>query len=93
MSVADLIFAVIPILLLIGGMTNRTPMPSSSALPLAAVVIYGIRLIRFETDTRVVHAAGASPFAELAGDLAQHRIHLSHAGGKHCTDVEALLSE
>jgi len=60
MSAADLIFAVIPILLLICWMTKRTPMPSSRALPLAAVVTYGIRLIWFGTDTRVVHAAVVS---------------------------------
>lgn len=54
---ADLIFAVIPILVLIGLMTKASPMPSAKALPLAAVLAYGIRLEWFGTDPRLVHAS------------------------------------
>jgi lactate permease len=57
MSSADLIFAVLPILLLIYWMTKASPMPSAMALPLAAVVAYGIRLGWFGTDAKLVHAA------------------------------------
>ena len=57
MSTADLILAATPILLLIYWMTRSTPMPSARALPLAAVVAYGIRLMWFGTDANVVHAS------------------------------------
>lgn len=45
MHFVDLIFAALPILLLIFLMTKKSPMPSARALPLAAVVAYGIRLM------------------------------------------------
>jgi lactate permease len=57
MPFADLIFAALPIVVLIFSMTKKSPMPSARALPLAAVVAYGIRLTWFGTDARVVHAA------------------------------------
>lgn len=57
MPFVDLIFAALPILLLIFSMTKKSPMPSARALPLAAVVAYGIQLMWFGTDTFVVHAA------------------------------------
>jgi lactate permease len=57
MSAADLIFAALPILLLIYWMTRSTPMPSAKALPLAAIVAYGIRLLWFGTEARLVHAS------------------------------------
>ncbi len=60
MLFADLIFAALPILLLIFSMTKKSPMASARALQLAAVVAYGIRLTWFGTDTRVVQAAVVS---------------------------------
>lgn len=57
MSAADLIVAAGPILLLIHWMTKKTPMPSARALPLAAVVAYGIRLVWFGTDANLVNAS------------------------------------
>lgn len=57
---ADLIFAAAPILVLIFSMTKRSPMPSAKALPLAALIAYGIRPMWFGTDARVVHAAVVS---------------------------------
>lgn len=57
MSAADLIFAATPIILLIHWMTKKKPMPSAWALPLAAVVAYGIRLVWFGTDANLVNAS------------------------------------
>ncbi len=57
MPLVDLIFAAVPILLLIFLMMKKSPMPSAKALPLAAVVAYGIRWMWFGTDTSVVHAS------------------------------------
>jgi lactate permease len=57
MSATDLIFAAGPILLLIYWMTKKTPMPSARALPLAALVAYGIRLAWFGTDANLVNAS------------------------------------
>lgn len=57
MSSADLIFAAGPILLLIFWMTKKTPMPSARALPLAALVAYGVRLAWFGTDANLVNAS------------------------------------
>ena len=57
MSTVDLIFAAGPILLLIHWMTKKTPMPSAQALPLAAVVAYGIRLAWFGTEANLVNAS------------------------------------
>jgi lactate permease len=62
MSISDLVFAALPILWLIFSMTKRAPMPSAKALPLAALIAYGIRLIWFGSDARVVHAAVVSGF-------------------------------
>jgi hypothetical protein len=57
MSAADLIFAAGPILLLIHWMTKKKPMPSVRALPLAALVAYGIRLAWFGTEANLVNAS------------------------------------
>jgi lactate permease len=57
MSAADLIFAAGPILLLIHWMTKKKPMPSAKALPLAALVTYGLRLAWFGTDATLVNAS------------------------------------
>ena len=57
MSAADLIFAAGPILLLIHWMTRKKPMPSAKALPLAALVAYGIRLAWFGTGANLVNAS------------------------------------
>ncbi len=57
MSIADLMLAAGPILLLIHWMTKKEPMPSAKALPLAAVVAYGIRLVWFGTDANLVNAS------------------------------------
>ena len=57
MTEANLIFAAGPILLLIFLMTKRVPMPSAKALPLAAVVTYGVQLAWFEADARQIHAS------------------------------------
>jgi lactate permease len=57
MPAVDLIFAFGPILLLIFWMTKHTPMPSARALPLAALLVYGIRLAWFDTGTQPVNAA------------------------------------
>ena len=54
---ADLIFAAEPVLLLIFWMTKKTPMPSAKALPLAALVAYGLRLAWFGTDANLVNAS------------------------------------
>lgn len=54
---ADLIFAIIPILVLIYWMTKASPMPSAKALPLAAILAYGIRLGWFGTKAKLVHAS------------------------------------
>lgn len=43
MFFANLIFAALPILLIIFSMTKKSPMPSARALPLAAMVAYGSR--------------------------------------------------
>ncbi len=57
MTAVDLFFAVGPVLLLIYWMTKKTPMSSTHALPLAAVVTYGVRLIWFGTDANLVNAS------------------------------------
>ncbi|MEN3940090.1 L-lactate permease [Prosthecobacter sp. SYSU 5D2] len=54
---ADLLFAAGPILLLIFLMTKKTPMPSPKALPLAALVAYGVRLAWFGTGASLVNAS------------------------------------
>ncbi|MDP3070850.1 MAG: L-lactate permease [Opitutaceae bacterium] len=57
MPLGDLICAAAPILLLIYWMTRQTPVPSAKALPLAALVAYGIRLAWFGTDANLVNAS------------------------------------
>ncbi|TLD69097.1 L-lactate permease [Phragmitibacter flavus] len=57
MPLVDLIFATGPILLLIFLMTKKTPMPSAKALPLAALVAYGIQFVWFGTGASLVHAS------------------------------------
>lgn len=57
MTATDLILAAGPVLLLVYWMTKRTPMPSAKALPLAAIVAYGVRLVWFGTDANLVNAS------------------------------------
>lgn len=57
MPVSDLLFAAGPILLLIFWMTKKTPMPSAKALPLVALVAYGVQLAWFGTDANLVNAS------------------------------------
>ncbi len=57
MNSADLLFAAGPIVLLIVLMTKPKPMPSARALPLVALVTYGIRLAWFGTDAALVNAS------------------------------------
>ncbi len=57
MKLLDVIFAAFPILLLIVSMTKKSPMPSAKALPLAAVVAYGIQLVWFKTEYQIINAA------------------------------------
>jgi lactate permease len=57
MPAADLIFAAGPILLLIFWMTKKKSMPSATALPLAALVAYVVRLVWFGTDANLVNAS------------------------------------
>ncbi len=47
----------LPLLGLIVVMTKPRPMPASLALPLAALVLYGLKLLLPPTDTRLVNAA------------------------------------
>lgn len=53
----DLILAAGPILLLIYWMTKAQPLPSATALPLAAVVAYGVQLAGFGRNLTVVNAS------------------------------------
>jgi len=57
MAAANLIFAGGPILLLIYLMTKKRPVPSAQALPLAAVVAYGVQLAWFGTNLTLVNAS------------------------------------
>jgi lactate permease len=57
---ADTTFAAIPVLLLIYWMTKTSPMPSARALPFAAIIAYGIRMVWFGTDANLVHASVAA---------------------------------
>lgn len=59
MGVLDFIFAGLPIGLLIYWMTKRDGMASSRALPLAALLLYGILLLYFGLNPVLVHAAVA----------------------------------
>jgi lactate permease len=52
----QLLFAYLPIVLLIFLMTKRNSMPSFRALPLTALVTYLIMLIIFRQDANLVHA-------------------------------------
>jgi len=57
MAVANLLFSAGPILLLIFLMMKTTPMSSARALPLAALVTYGIQLAWFRADPTQLHAS------------------------------------
>ena len=57
MQFTDLLFSVAPIVVLVYWMTKASPMPSARALPLAAILAYGIRLTWFQTDVSLVHAS------------------------------------
>jgi lactate permease len=53
----DLLAAVLPIALLVYWMTRKNSMPSNRALPLAALLLYGILLVWFGLGARLAHAA------------------------------------
>ncbi len=53
----DLVFAALPIVLLVYWMTKKNSMSSNRALPLAALLLYGILLGWFRTGWVLVHAA------------------------------------
>lgn len=55
--VLDILFAALPIALLVYWMTKKDSMPSNRALPLAALFLYGILLLWFRTGPVLVHAA------------------------------------
>ncbi len=57
MPVLDLLLAALPIALLVHWMTKRNSMPSNRALPLAALMMYGILLVHFRIGPLLVHAA------------------------------------
>jgi len=53
----DLLAAALPIVLLVYWMTKKDGMPSNRALPLAALLLYGVLLGWFALGPRLVHAA------------------------------------
>lgn len=53
----DFLLAALPIALLVYWMTKKRSMPSNRALPLAALLLYGILLVHFSAGPRLVHAA------------------------------------
>jgi lactate permease len=53
----DVVFSALPVALLIYWMTKRPGTPSNRALPLAALLLYGLRLVYFQTPPWLVHAA------------------------------------
>jgi lactate permease len=57
MSQADLLFAAAPLLLLIFLMVKKAPLPSSVALPLAAVMVYLLQGFWFGADPTRIHAS------------------------------------
>lgn len=57
MPALDLIFAALPVALLIFWMTKRRSVPSNRALPLAALMLYAILLGYFAVRPVLVHAA------------------------------------
>jgi lactate permease len=57
MPALDLLFAALPIALLVFWMTKKNGMPSNRALPLAALLLYGTLLAWFRTPPLLVHAA------------------------------------
>ena len=52
----DFLFAVLPILLLIGLLTKPRGMPSHIALPLVAGVVWIVHSVWFETDPNLANA-------------------------------------
>ncbi len=52
----DFTLSILPIALLIFLMTKKNSMPSYQALPLAALVLYAIKLIHFESDPNLINA-------------------------------------
>ena len=52
----DVILSIAPIVILIVLMTKKNGLPSHVALPMTALLIYGIKLIHFEADPNLVHA-------------------------------------
>lgn len=53
----QLIFAYLPIVLLVYLMTRKNAVPSSRALPLTALVTYLVMLVIFQRDPNLVHAS------------------------------------
>lgn len=56
-TLLDTFLAALPVGLLIFWMTKRPSMPSNRALPLAALLLYGLLLSYFRTSPLLVHAA------------------------------------
>ena len=52
----DLLFALAPIVLLVYWMTKPNALPSQQALPLVALIMYGIKVIYFSADPNEVNA-------------------------------------
>lgn len=52
----DLILSILPIALLVFLMTKKNGMPSHKALPLAALVLYLIKLVFFQSDPNLMNA-------------------------------------
>jgi lactate permease len=55
-STLDFIMAVAPIVILIYLMVKKNSWPSYVALPFAALLVYGVTLIYFETDPNLINA-------------------------------------
>lgn len=52
----DLVFAILPIVVLIYVMTKKVSWPSHQALPFAAFLVYGVLLIYFGSDANLINA-------------------------------------
>ena len=53
----DILFSVLPIVILIYLMTKKNSVPSYKALPFVALLLYAIKLIYFESDPNQINAA------------------------------------
>jgi len=52
----DVLLSIAPIVVLIVLMTKKNSLPSHMALPLTALLIYGLKLVHFRSDPNLVHA-------------------------------------